>query len=233
MAITLLNPSFEGPTYNYENIGELTCPQGWIPFWKNGTPKEIQEGFWKRPEFKPEPYRLHGGKQGHKWFSTYATHDAGLLQVVPCTKGAHLTLAAWCQFWSENDDKSGGGYALTIGIDPWGAVEPFGQAVIWAPWIGQEVTPNWQKGDTWREIVLNADAQADKITVYLRGACKWRAKHNDAYFDDVTLTDNPAPGPQPIDPSPEFAVLNARLTSIEAALRDVQYNVTAIRGHFS
>jgi len=232
---TLINPHLDETTYNYENIPELTCPKGWIPFWRNGTPTEIADGYWKRPEFKPEPLRLHGGKQGEKWFSTYATHDAGLLQVVPCTKGAHLTLSAWGQFWSENDDKSGGSYALTIGIDPWGATDPFAKTVIWAPWIGQDVTPNWRKGDTWLELVANADALADKITVYLRGTCKWRARHNDAYFDDVNLTADPVPTPTPT-PTPNddwLKILDTRLIAIEDIVAKINRDVSAIRGHFA
>jgi hypothetical protein len=232
MSNLLINPSFDGATYQKDGIGELTIPEGWEPFWHQGTDKEVADGYWKRPEFKPEPYRVHEGKQGVKWFTTYATHDAGLLQIVNVTPGQALTLTAWCQYWSEHDDKSGGGYALTIGIDPYGKVEPFGESVIWAPWIGQDL--GWKDGSTWQQLSLKVTAIADKITVYLRGACKWRARHNDAYLDDVVLEaagSEPTPTPTPDDEW--LKLLDTRLLSIESNLVTVKDQLAMVARHFS
>jgi hypothetical protein len=186
--IAITNPDFETGFYQYNNVTELQVGRGWAPWWIQGSPDEIGQGYMKRPEFKAEQMRVLTGHLAQKWFTTYATHDAGLCQIVTgLTPGAKLTLSAEVQYWSEHDDGTGGGLACRVGIDPTGATEPLANTVIWGAWHGQDDPDKW-KGDTWRTVTVQAEAQGPAATLFLRSACRYRAKHNDAYFDHVTLT---------------------------------------------
>jgi len=129
--IKLDNPNFDRDWYQFEDIGELTIPVGWRPWWTKGDPKMQAQGYLVRPEFKPEKLRVRSEPTGVKWFTTFATHNAGLYQLVQVPAPCTLTLSAWVQYWSEHTDKSGGGYAMQVGIDPTGAQRPCSNTIKW------------------------------------------------------------------------------------------------------
>lgn len=188
--ISIINPGFEDGFYNYHDIGELSVAYRWTPWWKQGTPEQVAEGYFKRPEFKPEDAhlghkRIKSGSYAQKFFTTFGTHEAGIYQKVAVPFNAPLELYAWMQFWSwDPESATDGGYAGQIGIDPLGETDPFGASVTWGEWHG--VYDPWD-GSTWRQLSVKTMAQGPYATVFLKGACLHRAKHNDSYWDDVEL----------------------------------------------
>ena len=181
--LDVVNSDFSAGFYNHDGIQELVVANGWTPWWKQGTDQEVADGFFKRPEFKPESQRT---EHGQKWFTTFATHMAGIYQVVPTPPGAYLTLNAGAQYWSEHTDGSGGGMGLVVGIDPKGDTDPFSEWVIWGDWMGQDSRPPWD-GRAWQVLSVECYAEAQRATIYLKSECRFRAKHNDAYWNGVQL----------------------------------------------
>jgi len=183
----LTNGGFEGG-FSTRGAGEVEVAQGWNPWWQDGPFAE--DGMNRRPEYKPEDAarfgtrRVREGNWAQKWGNTYATHHAGVYQQVSVPANSLVTLTAWAQSWSSNEDdpsKSvGGQYALSVGIDPTGGTDWASPNVVWSPQNGTM--------DAWVQISVQARSQGGTVTIYLRGDAEWRTKHNDAYFDDICLT---------------------------------------------
>jgi hypothetical protein len=223
--IPLPNAGFDEGFYNFENVAEVSVPINWRPWWKQGTDKETKDGFFKRPEFKPELQRVRSGRSGIKWFTTFSTHLAGIYTQVAVPKGAPLIFKAWGQYWSEHTDGSGGALMLSIGIDPTGSINPMGNSIVWGEPLGQNTSPKWD-GSTWRELQVAATAQAETVTLFLRSQCEWRAKHNDAYWDDVALyaqVDTPQPTGDIVD----------LLENILAESIEIRRSLAKIGGHLT
>jgi len=182
--VQIENPNFTDGFYNYEGIGELTIARGWIPWWEQGTPEQVAEGYFKRPEFKPEPNRVLIGNRGQKFFTTFATHNAGLWQRVKIPMSGALVLTAKVQFWSHHTDGTGGGYACCVGIDRTG--ENNWREAEWGEWHGQYDPDGWD-GSSWRQVSVETQVGPGDVTIFLRGACLYRAKHNDSYWDAISL----------------------------------------------
>lgn len=192
MSNLLVNGAFEGGYVPFQGIGELQIAAGWSPWWS--SPRAGDEP-WKlrRPEYKPAaPFedRIHSGANAQQWFSFTATHSAGVLQRVAVPRGARLRLRAWSQVWSSNEDDPGysgspenaipnGHLETRIGLDLNGGVVADAPEVAWSPWC--------ECYDRWVETSLEGTANADYVTVFLRSECMYPVKHNDVYFDDVSL----------------------------------------------
>jgi cell division septation protein DedD len=181
-----VNPSFE-EGFSERGAGEVTIANGWHHFYQDGP--RVEEGFFKRPEYKGEDAsrfgtrRVHSGNWAQKWFSTFGTHNAGIFQQMSVPAGSLVTASAWAQSWTSNSDditKSEGNYRLYIGIDPTGGTNFASGSVVWSP---ANMTT-----DQWVQLSAQARAQGGTITVFLRGEPEFRTKHNDAYFDDVCVT---------------------------------------------
>ncbi len=192
-----LNPGFE-EGFSERGAGEVTVANGWHPFYQDGP--RVEEGFFKRPEYKGEDAsrfgtrRVHSGNWSQKWFTTYGTHNAGILQQMSVPAGSMVTASVWAQSWSSDSDditRSEGNYRLYIGIDPTGGTDFASGNVVWS-------APNLTT-DQWVQLSVQARAQGGTITVFLRGEPEFRNKHNDAYFDDVCVTyaAPPTATPQP------------------------------------
>jgi hypothetical protein len=209
----LVNPDFEEGFSIWQGTSEVTVADGWVPWWVQGTEEQVREGYFKRPEFKPELERelrpdgtvrrfgvwfFHGDKAQH-YFNSFGTHDAGLYQQVPVPPGSYLEFSAWVRVHSSDCDdpcvsplepcnergNSHGAYRIAVGIDPQGAVPtslgaPPPDTVIWS----DLTVPPY---DTWVQVRVFAQAEADTVTVYLRGWPEWPVKHNDAYWDSAAL----------------------------------------------
>lgn len=199
-----VNPGFEHGFSTRDGIPEVSVANGWHPFWQEGPRQE--EGLNHRPEFKPEDAarfgyrRVRGGNWGQKMFTTYATHHAGIFQQISVPQGSVVSLSAWGQAWSserDNPDESRDGkYYLSVGIDPTGGTNFTSENIVWSE---RNTTL-----DQWVQLAVEAQAQADTVTVFLRGDAEWPVKHNDAYFDDVCVTyvaPTPPPTPTSIPPT--------------------------------
>lgn len=190
--IKIENPGFEEGFYNFQGIGEMAVAKGWTPYWKRGSPEEVAEGHFKRPEYRPEDThlghkRVKEGRYAQKFTSTFATHDAGIYQRVAVPHDAELFLTAYLQFWSwdpkRNED---GGYAGRVGIDPFGETDPFSDSVVWGEWHGVYDPDGWD-GSTWQQVTAKAQARGPYATLFLNGACLHRVKFNDSYWDSIQL----------------------------------------------
>ena len=186
----LVNAGFEDG-FSTRGAGEVEVANGWEPWWINGTPAETADGFLRRPEYKPENVhvfgtrRVHSGTFSHKWFTTFSTHEGGILQQVSVPAGSQATFSAWVQSWSSSHHDPGtvvdpGNYRISVGIDPTGGKDGRSPNIVWS----QEVV----QYNTWLELSVTAKAQAGTITVFLRGRPEYRTQFNDSYWDDTCLT---------------------------------------------
>jgi hypothetical protein len=199
----LVNPDFEGGSRKTESEGtslSSAVSDGWSPWFVRGG-----ENVNREPEFKVEqvaiggdPYRIRSGSQSMKWFVTWATHDAGIYQRAAAPRGANMTFSAYAMAYTGEEDgwnpelqtflsdpEKPGNYALMVGIDPTGAV-PAGVGAAPPPtvvWSAPSLAV-----DNWVHLEVSAPAQANAVTVYLRGNPYWAVKHNDSFWEDACLT---------------------------------------------
>ncbi|MFQ5859546.1 MAG: SH3 domain-containing protein, partial [Anaerolineae bacterium] len=197
----LTNPNFEGGSRNTEGLGtslSSSVAHGWFPWFVRGDQR-----FNREPEFKVEDatrdplrWRVHSGYFSQKFFTTWATHTAGIYQRVPVPPGNVVTFSAWVQIYTgeadgwdgekhHSDPDAPGNYRALIGIDPFGNTPPGVGApppdtVIWSQPI--------MMYDVWTQLSVEAVAQADHVTVYTRGQPEFSVKHNDSFWDTACLT---------------------------------------------
>lgn len=219
----LQNPDFEGGSRKTEGEGtslSSAVSDGWSPWFVRGS-----ESVNREPEFKVEqvaiggdPARVRSGGQSMKWFTTWATHSAGIYQRVNVSPGSRLQFSAHGMIYTGegdifdedrktwvSDPQRSGNYRIWVGIDPTGAV-PAGvgsappASVVWSE---SSMTP-----DDWVPLSVTAVAQAGAVTVYLKGEPEWSVKHNDSFWEDACLTvvgRGPAPAPAAQEPVAEPA----------------------------
>jgi len=192
----LLNPGFE-EGFSDRGVGEVSVANGWFPWWQDGPGQE--EGYYRRPEYKPEDAsrygtrRIRSGNFAQKFFNTFSTHNAGLLQQVQVVVGSKLTLSAWVQAWSSQyhdptNVTSPGNYRVYAGIDPTGGTDWSSPNVVWS-------APQMEY-NAWLRLEVQTTARAGTVTVFLRGQPEFRTQFNDSYWDDICLT-VVRPTPQP------------------------------------
>jgi hypothetical protein len=215
----------DGEPYETER-GEFHTPPGWVSWFYHDP------GTWDQPEVGDirrslADYRVRSGEKAAKLFTFYRKHDAGFIQRVAVESGQTLRLSAWAHAWSnhgshdddphwsegagydavrwlesdipplngEPQNDSMGNFAFMLGIDPTGGRDPFAETVVWGAkaYIYNayyEVPP------------VEAEAQGDTVTVFLRSKTLWPFKHNDAYWDDVMVEVVEDGSPEPPEPVP-------------------------------
>jgi len=188
------------------DVGNIFTPPHWITWFRHDP------GTWDQPEVRDawrsgDPRRVHSGEKGMLLFTFYRKHDAGFLQQVQVTPGDILRLTAWAHAWSNWQDgehpddprwSDGPGYedgfalvgtvqddnwrnfTFQVGIDPTGGRDPFSADVVWGP--GAHIYNRYAEVPPVEVMALE-----DVITVFLRSKTLWTFKHNDAYWDDVSL----------------------------------------------
>jgi hypothetical protein len=140
-------------------------------------------------------------------FTFFRRHDAGFLQQVEVRPGAQLSLTASAHAWSnwhegphpddglwsegpgfdcgfaregQTADENWRNFTFSIGIDPTGGTDPFAGTVVWGQ--GAHIYNCYHQVPA-----VEAVAQSQQVTVFLRSRTLWPFKHNDAYWDDVEL----------------------------------------------
>jgi hypothetical protein len=193
----LENSGFEEGFWE-RGTGEVTVANAWEPWWVQGSEEQTSQGYLVRPEYKPEDAwvftmrRVHSGRFSQKYFSTYSTHIAGIYQQVAIAKGSLVTFSIWVQVWSstepDQDQCEGfGNYGVSVGIDPYGGTEGTSGNIVWSDSV--------RSCNEWVHLNVSTVAQADRVTVFTRGAPEFRVKFNDSYWDDAVLTGSlPRPG---------------------------------------
>jgi hypothetical protein len=189
--IPLRNSGFE-EGFTQRGSGDIEVAVYWEPWWIQGTPELVAQGWFFWPAYKPENAaiygmrRVHSGNFSQKQFNTYAHHCAGLFQVVSgIMPGSTLRFSIWAQVWSSSqsdpDQCEGfGNYQVWVGIDPTGGRDGNSDDIVWSQPV---MTCN-----EWVFLEVTAVAQSSNITVFTRGEPEFRVKHNDAYWDDASLT---------------------------------------------
>lgn len=170
---------------------------------------------WSQPEVRqagmiPDSRRVHSGQYGLVLFTFSRIHDTGLFQQVPVPPGTKVRLTAWAHAWSnrwgsehESDprwsegshvgyrhffapegtaglDDADRNFTFYVGIDPTGGTNPLADTVVWGR--GAHIYNAYAQVPP-----VEATSTAQTITVFLRSRCLWPFKHNDAYWDDVSL----------------------------------------------
>jgi hypothetical protein len=196
----LKNSGFE-EGFSERGVGEISVANGWEAWWVQGSKEQTDQGFLRRPEYKPEDAwiftmrRVHSGRFSQKYFNTYSTHTAGIYQLVAVTKSSKVTFSVWAQAWSSSDPnpdqcKDFGNYAVSIGIDPYGGIDGTSGNIVWSDSV--------MSCNQWVQLSVSTVAQADRVTVFTRGAVEFRVQFNDSYWDDAVLTAvAPTPPPKP------------------------------------
>lgn len=87
-----------------------------------------------------------------------------------------------------------GNIQFAVGVDPTGGIDPFGEYVVWGE-------PGYSYNRHHRIPEVEAVAQSDSVTVFLRSTTLWAFRHNDAYWDtaDLAATEVPPPPPPKCD----------------------------------
>jgi hypothetical protein len=150
----------------------------------------------RRPEYKPAaPFvnRIYAGENAQQWFTSYGRHDGGVRQTFATSAGAPLTAHGTFMAWSSNSDAGMGGpndanppsidpaqMNAQICLDPTGGVDIYSNAVVCS-------APN-NSLDTWTAVAVSTVAQASTATIFLRSAPDLPVKHNNVYWDEVSVT---------------------------------------------
>lgn len=193
-------------------MGNVFTPPGWLTWYRHGKPVEHDprnDDGWVQPEVKDawvhpphDPARVHSGEKAIHMFKTWGVFDGGLLQSVSVEPGARLRLSAFAHAWSsqrddarwsegpgnacgfklegETHDDDWRNFTFWVGVDPLGGQNPYAESVVWG-W-GAHIY-NCHDEVPYIEVV----AEHDTVTVFLRTRTLWPFKHNNAYWDDVTL----------------------------------------------
>lgn len=197
-------------------VGNIFTPPGWMTWFyhEEGEYAQLEvRDAWARDN----DYRVRSGEKAILLFTFGRKHDAGFLRQVEVEPGDVLRLTAWAHAWSNHKDdiedfphpddprwSEGAGYdvvawetgtlpqtgdpqtdakanfAFSVGIDPMGGTNPFADTVVWSD------RRSIYNGYCY-EMAVEATAEAGTVTVFLRSVTLWPFKHNDAYWDDVTL----------------------------------------------
>lgn len=221
-----------GDHYRRE-AGEIQVPDGWDSVWYlHGLPvphdNENTVGY-SAPEAHytkaMSPTRFRGAKPGYQMFTFSRIHHAGLYQKIVNVKiGSTVKLSGYAHAWSNNwhtshtDDprwSEGPGYSagyklegtddnnnwrnftFRLGIDPTGGINPFADTVVW----GQGAHIYNEFGSVPDVSVV---AKSSVITVFVSSESRLPFKHNDTYWDDITLT--AVSDPPPVDPPDPLVV---------------------------
>lgn len=219
----LLNTGFEEGSRKTEGLGtslSSSVANGWFPWFIQGDQQYNRE-----PEFKVEDairdplrWRVNTGYFSQKFFTTWATHTAGVYQRVPVRPGSAVSFSAWVQVYTgeadgwdgekfRSDPKAPGNYQVSVGIDPFGNM-PAGvgasppDTVAWSEPV--------MTYDDWTQLSVQTVAQADYVTVYTRGQPEFAVKHNDSFWDTTCLTVGGVAIPPGADAVVDADVLNFR-----------------------
>lgn len=191
----LFSEGFEGVFNNdaaSADCAEATCnvPDGWKTWFVKRTASDAA-GVNAQPKYEQTRAKAHV-KTGAAAFHAYtqqATFTGGIYRVVNnVTVGAHVKLSASGSAWSTNDEspisaRPSRDVKLKIGIDPSGdagAANPFSPQIVWSA--------EQSALDDFKDFTVEADARSGTVIVYLYATMKDGVRHNDVFWDDVTLS---------------------------------------------
>jgi hypothetical protein len=186
----LQNPGFEGKFKSWNSIPEIQVAARWTPWWfENPT----HEPAYFRPEYKRAvssqfSKRVLSGDSAQQWFTFHASHLAGMYQqVFDVIPGQSYRFSIFAQVWSSIEDNPNSSVFpanphLRVGIDPTGNWDPASAEIIWSGDASMSSVI-----DQWGQISIEAVAQNDVLTVFMRTNPDFANKHNDMYWDNASL----------------------------------------------
>lgn len=200
----LQNPGFEGNYKAWSSIAEIQVASKWTPWWWDNPGHEPA---YFRPEYKRAsasvfPKRVLSGDSAQQWFTFHASHLAGMYQqVFNVSPGQHYRFSIWAQVWSSLEDDPNisvlpANPHMQIGIDPTGNWDPGSQNIVWSPEASMSSVI-----DQWALLNVEATAQNNVVTVFMRTNPDFANKHNDMYWDQASLEAVGLPGPTPLPPT--------------------------------
>ncbi|MBC7237346.1 MAG: hypothetical protein H5T69_16005, partial [Chloroflexi bacterium] len=196
--------------------GELEVAEGW-DLWYDPVQKCPPTepdcnplSYNARPEYKGErgTSRVRSGQAAQKFFTTYATHTAGLYQKARVPPDSWVRFSIWVWVWSSSKDIPAhsflpGAYGVSLGLDPTGGEDWHSERIQWsAPIIAY---------DRWLYLESVGHTESGEISVWVRGEQLYPVKHNDSYWDDaelVLLTGPPAPTATPTPTATPYPTLS-------------------------
>lgn len=178
----LANPSFEGNTYWQGGDSKLVVSEGWTGWWE-GNPSGCNNF---RPEYNLsiDATHVYLGAKSARYFASGGTYNAGLYQTVNVTKGKTYRFTIYGQGWATDNPSVAGSNSsiqMVVGIDPEGGSSPFVSRVVWSA----AQSPM----DVFAKFTVEAEAKADKITVFVRSKPDWCVAWNDTYWDEASLVE--------------------------------------------
>jgi hypothetical protein len=197
----LQNPSFDAgwtrDTFDGSVYTEIYTPEHWVTWWSEAA---VPGTTWRygRPETKviprlgpfiTPPVRIRSGNGALQQFCRWRLFDAGVYQqVVDLSPGSIVEFGTYGHVWSCDETLEDGPFTcmhdnilLSVGIDPNGGTNPWSTGIRWVSAFSSDV---------YRLIgpVQAQVGQTGKVTVFLRATASWPLSHNDAYWDDASLT---------------------------------------------
>jgi len=204
----LVNPGFEGQysAYIYPPPGHPDCqgedhtfceraqmPEGWSPRWlPDGTEQWIiMPEFTQSTPDQINPDRVLSGEKSMHYFSFFTQHEAAVFQQIAVDPGVTYCFSAWGHAWSDRLDDDfysatpdrpfdDGQLYQRVGIDPTGGTVYTASTVIW--------TDERKQYDLFGLFKLEAQAEADTMTVFVYSRSDYPVKHNDVYWDQAAFT---------------------------------------------
>lgn len=187
----LTNPGFEPPFSTVDGDPPREVAQGWTP-WHVPAPAGSPSFFNRQPEYyptAPDTARVRSGSDAQQVLSFFATHTGGVFQrVTGITPGAKLEFSVYAYIWSTTFDEpdrseEDGDVIVDVGIDPSGGTNGESANIVWSNSVE---TPD--SYDRYKQYKVEATAQGNAVTVFVRTKAGVPVKHNNIYLDDASLT---------------------------------------------
>jgi LysM repeat protein len=177
----LTNGGFEG---GFTQVTDgVRVPNGWTRWAQTSGGDEPCRNIAPNYNENTQAARVYQGGAAASYWGTNLGYTAGLYQQVSATTGTTYQLTAWGYSWSAgtleattSDDFT----QMRIGIDPNGGTNPFSGDIVWSA----DQFPM----DQYAQFSVEAEANADEITVFLWARPNWCNPRNDTYWDSVSLT---------------------------------------------
>lgn len=180
----LQNPGFEQAFIAINGDATLRVGTSWQPW--SLPPDTSSSSINARPEYKPAPAnRVRSGSSAQEYNTFFATHTGGVYQRVPVTPGTQLRFSLFVYVWSSasfaNPDVSDdpNDVLVRVGIDPAGGTDGTSPNIVWSS--------DTEFYDQYRELSVNATAQGNAVTVFVRSAPQGFVGTTNVYLDDASL----------------------------------------------
>lgn len=191
---TVYQTSFEEGFYDYNNIGELTCPNGWTPDW-------LETGV--RPEYDAKDKQaghpeVRTGRYAANFFHLYSQWEGYLIKKFLLTPGVDFQATIYCM---GVHDKPGGAGMLMRAITK----EQIYESAWWSTYMSE------YQDRVWRQLAVSGKAGPDGVVeIVLLGKTDVAISWHTHWDDFVLMADEKTPTPDPEPPIEGNHILRLR-----------------------